>query len=189
MKFSIKNYINEHSKILSQLDQKQLNKIIELIYRSHVKGKKIFTCGNGGSASTASHMITDWNKMTTSATKKKLYGFSLTDNIGIITAYANDTSYENIFKGQLQSIMDKGDLLIAVSGSGNSINVINAVKYANKIGGLTIGIVGYNGGKLKKVAKESIVVPSYDMQICEDIHLVICHMIMKKLGNYKIISK
>ena len=75
MKFSIKNYINEHSKTLSQLDQKQLNKIIELIYRSHVKGKKIFTCGNGGSASTASHMIKEWNKMTTSATKKNYMDF------------------------------------------------------------------------------------------------------------------
>ena len=75
MNFSIKNYINEHSKILSQIDQKQLNKIIELIYKSYAKGKKIFTCGNGGSASTASHMITDWNKMTTSATKKKIIRF------------------------------------------------------------------------------------------------------------------
>ena len=189
MKFTIENYINEHQKILSKINKNQLQKIIDLIYEAHLKGRKIFTCGNGGSASTASHMITDWNKMTTMATQKKFYGFSLTDNVGLITAYANDTNYENVFKGQLESVMDKDDILIAVSGSGNSKNLINAVNFANKIGGFTIGIVGYDGGELKKIAKENVLVPSFDMQICEDIHLIICHMVMKKLTNYEIISK
>ncbi len=188
MDFTIKNYIKEHSNILEKIDLKQLNEVIELIYDAHIKGKKIITCGNGGSASTASHMITDWNKMTMSATKKKFYGFSLTDNIGLITAYANDTNYENVFKGQLESIMDSGDVLVSVSGSGNSKNVINAVNYAKSIGGFTISIVGYDGGELKKISDKNVHVPSFDMQICEDVHLMICHMVMKKLCNYEIIS-
>lgn len=188
MEFNIKNYIDEHNKVLRDIDHDELNFIVELIYNSYLEGKKIFTCGNGGSASTASHMITDWNKMTTSATGKKIYGFSLTDNIGLITAYANDTNYENVFKGQLESVMDKGDLLISISGSGNSKNVINAVNYANEINGETISILGFDGGKIAKISKHSVIVPSYDMQICEDIHLMICHMVMKKLCNYEIIS-
>jgi D-sedoheptulose 7-phosphate isomerase len=188
MKFSIKNYISEHNNILSKINEDGIEKIVDIIYSVHTSGKKIITCGNGGSASTASHMITDWNKMTTMATGKKLYGFSLTDNVGLITAYANDTNYENVFKGQLESIMDKGDCLVAISGSGQSKNVINAVEYANKIGGLTIGILGFNGGELKKIIKNSVVVPSNDMQICEDVHLMICHMVMKKLCNYDIIT-
>ena len=119
----------------------------------------------------------------------KVYGFSLADNIGLITAYANDTNYDNIFKGQLQSVLDQGDLLIAISGSGNSKNVINAVDYANEMNANTIGIVGFDGGELIKKAKFSIHVPSYDMQICEDIHLTICHLIMKKLCSTEIVIK
>lgn len=189
MNFSIKNYISEHNNILAKISEDDIEKIVDIICNVHTNGKKIITCGNGGSASTASHMITDWNKMTTMATRKKLYGFSLTDNIGLITAYANDTNYENVFKGQLESIMDEGDCLVAVSGSGQSKNVVNAVEYANKIGGLTIGILGFDGGVLKKITKNSVTVPSNDMQICEDIHLMICHMVMKKLCKYDIISK
>lgn len=189
MKFTVENYFLEHNNILNKIDIKQLEKIIDLIHQGYLQGKKIFTCGNGGSASTASHMITDWNKMTTMATGKKLYGFSLTDNVGLITAYANDTNYENVFKGQLESIMDEGDFLISVSGSGKSKNVINAVNYAKKIGGFTIGITGFDGGELSKICNETIIVPSYDMQICEDIHLMICHLIMKKLCEYEIVSR
>ena len=188
MKFNIKNYIDEHNKVLKEIDHTKLNFIVDLIFETFVKGKKIFTCGNGGSASTASHMITDWNKMTTAATGKKLYGFSLTDNIGLITAYANDTNYENVFKGQLESIMDDGDVLVSISGSGNSKNVINAVNYANEINGETISILGFDGGKIANISKHSIIVPSFDMQICEDIHLMICHMVMKKLCDYDIIT-
>ena len=188
MKFSIKNYLSEHNKILNKISEDELENVVETIFNVYVNGKKIITCGNGGSASTASHMITDWNKMTTMATGKKLYGFSLTDNVGLITAYANDTNYENVFKGQLESIMDKGDCLVAISGSGKSKNVVNAVNYANEIGGLTVGILGFDGGDLKKITSKSVVVPSNDMQICEDIHLTICHLVMKKLCNYEIIS-
>ncbi len=150
------------------------------------EGKKIITCGNGGSASTASHYITDWNKMVNLATGRRFRGFSLTDNVGLITAYANDTSYDQVFSGQLNAIMDEGDLLVAISGSGNSQNIYNAVEFANSIGAETLAIVGYDGGSVKKIAKHSVLVPSYDMQLCEDIHLMFGHMVMKNLCNYSI---
>ena len=99
-----------------------------MVGEAFVRGSKIITCGNGGSASTASHYITDWTKMINIASNKKFRGFSLVDNIGLITSFGNDLSYDEVFSGQCRSILDEGDLLIAVSGSGNSPNIINALK-------------------------------------------------------------
>ena len=135
------------------MDITKINTALELLKSKYLAGNKIITCGNGGSAYTASHYITDWNKMVNIATGNKFHGISLCDNIGLITAFGNDLSYEEIFSGQLKSIMQPGDLLIAVSGSGNSPNVIKAIEYANSIGGETLAIVGYDGGKAKKMLK------------------------------------
>ena len=184
--FSITAYLDAHEKLSKKLDFASIEKGIQLIDQKFKSGNKIFTCGNGGSASTASHYITDWNKMINIATGKKFRGISLCDNIGVITAYANDLSYEEIFSGQLKALFDPGDLLIAISGSGNSKNVINAVNYANQTGGDTLSIVGYDGGELMKISKNSILVPSFDMQLCEDVHLMIGHMVMKTLCGYSI---
>jgi D-sedoheptulose 7-phosphate isomerase len=151
-----------------------------VIARTYRAGKKIITCGNGGSASTASHYITDWVKMVSLATGERFRGISLCDNIGIITAYGNDLSYADIFVGQLKALMDEGDLVIAISGSGNSPNVLAAVDYANTLGE-TMAVVGYDGGKLMPRCTHSVWVPSYDMQICEDVHLMFGHMVMKAL--------
>ena len=115
------------------------------------------------------------------ATGKKFRGISLCDNIGLITAYGNDISYDEVFAGQLKAIMDEGDLLVAISGSGNSSNILKAVEYANSIGGNTLAIVGYDGGKLKELSKNAVWVESFDMQLCEDVHLMFGHMVMKTL--------
>jgi len=112
-------------------------------------------------------------------TGRPLNGRSLVDNIGLITAYANDLSYEDIFSEQLKNIMNEGDLVIAISGSGNSENVIRAVEYANANGGHTIGLCGYHGGKLKKIAHHSVWVPIDDMQLSEDIHAIFGHIVMQ----------
>jgi D-sedoheptulose 7-phosphate isomerase len=125
--------------------------------------------------------------MTNLATGNKFRGLSLVDNIGLVTAYANDISYEEIFSGQLSAIMDEGDLVIGISGSGNSKNVINAIHYANSNGGNSLAFVGYDGGELKKISKNSVLVPSFDMQLCEDIHLMLGHIIMKKLCGADVI--
>ena len=181
MNFSVRNYLNAHNNLFEMLDINQIQVGIELIETTYLSGKKIITCGNGGSASTASHYITDWNKMVNLATGNRFRGVSLCDNVGLITAYGNDLSYDEVFAGQLRAILDEGDLLVAISGSGNSENVIKAVEYANNNGASTLGILGYDGGKLVSIVQNLVHVPSFDMQLCEDIHLMFGHMVMKAL--------
>ena len=179
--FSIANYMAAHARLADQSDAASFAAGIELVREKFEAGRKIVTCGNGGSAYTASHYITDWNKMVNLATGKKFRGISLCDNIGLVTAFANDLSYEDVFAGQLRTMLDPGDLLIAVSGSGNSPNVLRAVEYANSIDATTLGIVGYDGGRLKELVQTCVLVPSFDMQLCEDVHLMFGHMVMKSL--------
>jgi D-sedoheptulose 7-phosphate isomerase len=186
--FTVGNYLNAHTQLAKTLNHDEINFGINLIKEKFLSGKQIFTCGNGGSASTASHYITDWNKMIRLATGKKFKGISLCDNLGLITAYANDFSYAEIFSGQLKGLMESGDLLIAISGSGNSQNVLQAVECAHQIGGETLAVVGYDGGKLKQVAQNSVLVKSFDMQLCEDVHLMFGHMVMKSLCNSYIVN-
>ena len=177
--FSTRNYIYEHQKVLERLNENSLQAAINMVGRAFKAGKKIVTCGNGGSASTASHYITDWAKMINLATNEKFRGVSLVDNVGLITAYGNDLSYEEVFSGQCKALLDEGDLLIAVSGSGNSPNILSALRQADEMGAHTLGILGYDGGEAAKIAHHSFVVPSFDMQVCEDIHLMFGHMVMK----------
>jgi D-sedoheptulose 7-phosphate isomerase len=186
MNFSVENYILSLNSVLAKVDKEQIKKAISLVKDSFSKEKKIITCGNGGSAYNASHYITDWNKMTNITKKKNFFGFSLCDNVGLITAYSNDIGYDHIFKGQLECILQEDDLLICISGSGNSKNVLNAAEYANSKGATTLAIVGYDGGELINKCKHSVHVPSFDMQICEDVHLIIGHMITKELADFKI---
>jgi D-sedoheptulose 7-phosphate isomerase len=186
IEFTVSHYLDAHQRLGELLDIQAIERAINLIKTTSESGKKVITCGNGGSAATASHYITDWNKMVNMSTGNKFRGFSLCDNIGIISAFGNDCSYDDIFSGQLKSIMDEGDLLIAISGSGNSPNVLKAVEYANLTGAQTLAIIGYDGGKLKPLAKHYIHVPSFDMQLCEDIHLMFGHMVMKALCGYSI---
>ena len=179
--FSISEYLAAHALLAQQLDLAGFQAGIDLIHSKFESGHKIITCGNGGSAHTASHYITDWAKMTNLATGRKFRGFSLCDNIGLVTAYANDVAYDEVFVGQLRAILDPGDLLVAVSGSGNSPNVVKAVEYANSTGADTLAVVGYDGGRLKQAAKKSVWVGSFDMQLCEDVHMMFGHMVMKTL--------
>lgn len=180
-RFTISNYLRAHAALAQKCDIAAFQGGVDLVESKFRAGKKIFTCGNGGSASTASHYITDWAKMVNLATGEKFRGFSLCDNIGMITAFANDISYDEVFSGQLRAVMDEGDLLVAVSGSGNSPNVLRAVEYANSIGADTLAVVGYDGGKLMPLCKQAVWVPSFDMQMCEDVHLMFGHMVMKTL--------
>jgi D-sedoheptulose 7-phosphate isomerase len=186
--FTINSYFNAHQDIFEKFNIDEIDGAIQIIQKTFESNKKIITCGNGGSASTASHYITDWNKMVNLATGKKFRGISLCDNVGLITAYGNDLSYEDVFSGQLDAIMDEGDLLVAISGSGNSPNVIKAVTKAKSLGGQVLGVVGYDGGLLKPLCDYFVWVKSFDMQLCEDIHLMFGHMVMKTLCNSKIKS-
>jgi len=184
--FTVSNYLAAHASLANQINTTAFQKGIDLINDAFQKGKKIITCGNGGSASTASHYITDWNKMVNLATGKKFRGVSLCDNIGLITAYGNDLSYDDVFSGQIDALMDEGDLLVAISGSGNSGNVIKAVQAAKRAGGRTLAVVGYDGGKLLPLCDHAVWVESFDMQLCEDVHLMFGHMVMKTLCSSSI---
>ena len=186
--FTIQTYLDLHAELARKLDLDAFQKGVDMVVEAFAGDHKVFTCGNGGSASTASHYITDWAKMGNLATGRRYRGFSLCDNVGLITAYANDISYDEIFAGQLKALMDEGDLVIAISGSGNSPNVLRAVEYAKSIGGQTLGIIGYDGGKLMPLCDHSVLVPSFDMQMCEDVHLMFCHMVMKTLCSTPIVK-
>ena len=154
---------------------------VALVRQAWERGAQIITLGNGGSSFTALHFITDWGKMVHLATGKALRGRSLVDNMGLIMAYGNDLSFADIFAEQLKNVMHPGDLVIAISGSGNSENVIRAVDYANAHGGITLGLSGYSGGRLKQKAHHNIWVNVHDMQLCEDVHAIFGHIVMQSL--------
>ncbi|MBT9164878.1 MAG: Phosphoheptose isomerase 1 [candidate division WS2 bacterium] len=154
---------------------------MKLLFDTYEKGDYVFTMGNGGSGPTASHFTCDMNKSVCCGLQKRFRVICLNDNIPIMLAYANDSSYEDIFIEQLKNFLKPRDVVIGFSGSGNSKNVIKAINYANEIGATTMGFTGFDGGQLTKIAKISVVVPVNDMQKVEDIHLILTHMIMQIL--------
>ena len=184
--FETGEYFKEITNVFSALDMSEIDQAISRIIKTQQSGNTIFTCGNGGSAYAASHYITDWNKMYSLKTGQNFKGISLCDNIGSITAYANDINYNDIFSGQLRSLGTSGDLLIVISGSGNSKNLIEALKTAKENSIQTMAFVGYDGGQCKSLSENVVHVPSFDMQFCEDIHLMLGHIIMKKICGYEI---
>ena len=188
MKFTIENYIKQHNLTIENFDYQEIENAINLIKETAEKGKRIAVCGNGGSAVAASHYITDWNKMVYSHTSLKFNGICLLDNVGLITAYSNDLSYNEVFSEQVKNLLEEGDLLITLSGSGNSENVIKATEVANGMKINTLAICGYDGGQLKQVSRNSVWIRSNDMQLCEDAQTVFGHMVMKSLCKEKIFA-
>jgi len=177
----IGDYLNAVSGLLANLPKDDIEKALDLVRDAYDKGKQVFIMGNGGSASTASHLACDLQKGLGGMSEKKFKVMALCDSIPVMTAWANDTDYSNIFTQQLATWVNRGDLVIAFSGSGNSPNVINAVELANKKGAVTIGFSGFEGGKLDKIAQHGVVVRSDNMQHIEDVHVVMAHMIFRIL--------
>lgn len=177
------NYVEKLKIVLDSLDITEIENAIDLISSKWKEGKQIITLGNGGSSMTALHFITDWNKSIFLSSGIPFRGRTLVDNMGIIMAYGNDLSFNDVFSEQLKNVLQPGDLVIAISGSGNSENVIRAVEYANNNRGITLGLSGFSGGKLKNLAHHSIWVNVNDMQLSEDVHSIIGHMVMQKLCN------
>lgn len=175
----LKDYLLELTDIINMIDAKEFESLVGELASAHEKQSNIFICGNGGSAATASHFACDINKGVSFGKEKRFRVICLNDSIPTIMAYSNDVSYDSIFVEQLKNFMNAGDLLIGISGSGNSGNVLNAVRYANESGGKTFGICGYGGGRLKDTAQKSLVVKSNDMQKVEDAHLIILHCVMQ----------
>ncbi len=175
------HYLSRLKAVCDAVDAASFDAAVALVARAHADGRQIITLGNGGSALTALHFVTDWNKSIYLATKRALRGRSLVDNVGLTFAYANDISFADVFSEQLKNIMEKGDLVIAISGSGNSENVVRAVQYANDHGGVTLGLCGYGGGKLKAMAQHVVWAKVDDMQLSEDIHSIFGHIVMQSL--------
>jgi D-sedoheptulose 7-phosphate isomerase len=170
-------YVSELEKALDSLPKKKLGEIVEILKKARDSGKQVFVFGNGGSAATASHLANDLAKGTIQEGRKRFRVTCLSDNIPLMLAWANDTSFENVFVEQLKNLLNPGDVVIGISGSGNSLNVLKTIEYANENGAVTIGLSGMGGGKLKKLAKHSLVVESNHMGKVEDIHLILAHLI------------
>ncbi len=177
-KQQIKNYIEMEKEVLSNLSLESINKVINILEDARLKGRRIFICGNGGSASTASHFECDFNKGISYDQQVKYDLECLSDNVPMMMAIANDISYDDIFVVPLRNKLKCGDVVIGISGSGNSENVVRAITYGNEIGAETIALVGYDGGRLKNIARYYIHVNIDNMQIVEDVHLVLNHLMM-----------
>lgn len=178
-KKAMEAYIEKEIVVLKKLDLDELNLAMEAITDAFHRDAKIYTMGNGGSAATASHMVCDFNKGVSSVVGKKFRLQCLNDNVPSVMAIANDMSYDEVFSYQLQGVLEPGDLLVAISGSGNSKNIIKAVEYAKTTGCKVVGITGYSGGKLMQMADYKMHVAVDDMQIVEDIHMIFDHMMMR----------
>lgn len=177
--FTIPVYFNQLRATLGRLSVEQIDAVVSSLLTAYDNGKTIFLFGNGGSAALASHMACDLGKGTASVGNARLRVIALTDNVELITAWANDTSYANIFAEQLANLIMPGDLALAISGSGNSPNILAGLHLARQKGAVTAGISGFAGGKLKALCDVCIVVPSDDMQIIEDAHSSIAHAIFR----------
>ncbi len=173
----IETYLSEVGATLGKLPVDMAAQVVELIETARANGKRVFTFGNGGSAATASHFASDLSKGAISQGKPRIGAFALTDNVPLLSAWANDTAYESIFAEQLENLVETGDVAIGISGSGNSQNVLNGVKVAKSKGASTIGFIGFDGGKLKSLVDLAIIVPNHNMEQVEDIHLLLAHII------------
>lgn len=174
----IRRYIEHERATLALLDVEEINNALNLLLETMENGATVYCFGNGGSSSTASHFQNDFNKGVSEHTEKKFNFLCLNDNVATVMAVANDIGFEEVFRFQLQGHLKPGDVILAISGSGNSKNVINAVEYAKARGNRVIGLTGYNGGKLKALADVNLHVPINSMQVTEDIHMVFDHLMM-----------
>ena len=164
-----------------------MERIVPVLLRARTEDRTIFFLGNGGSASTASHFVTDIAKVAGGTEPRgpghRFRCVALNDNVPGLTAWANDTDYSRIFAGPLRALAEKGDVVVAISGSGNSPNVLEAARVAREMGLTTIGFTGIGGGKLKDLVDVPVVVPSNSMQHTEDVHLILCHLLTAYLRD------
>jgi len=180
-KSEIENYISKEIEVLKALDISSINSVMTAIVDAYNTGSYIYIFGNGGSAATASHFYNDFNKGLSERLEKKFNFVCLNDNVPTVMAIANDSGYEHIFEHQLIGKLKQNDLVIGISGSGNSDNVLRAIEYSKTQGVKTIGITGYDGGRLAKMVDISFNVPVDDMQITEDAHMILDHLMMSVL--------
>jgi D-sedoheptulose 7-phosphate isomerase len=183
LKEDILNYYEREIQTIKAMDFEAIETAVQAIIEAYEREATIYVFGNGGSAATASHFVCDFNKGISENLEKKFNLICLNDNLPTLMAIANDISYEDVFSFQLLNKLKPTDLIIAVSGSGNSKNVIKAVEYAKEVGCKIVGLTGYSGGKLKMLSDYSMHVPVNDMQITEDVHMSFDHMMYRVLTD------
>jgi D-sedoheptulose 7-phosphate isomerase len=170
-------YFQGVSGVLRQLPFDVIDRMTDVLWNAYERGRAVYVFGNGGSAALASHSACDFGKGTATNGRRRFRVISLTDNVPLITAWANDALYEDIFAEQLQPLVEKGDVALAISGSGNSPNVLKALAVARQAGAFRIGLTGFRGGKMRPLCDLCVIVPSDSMQVIEDLHVSVTHAV------------
>lgn len=174
----IKDYIKNEIDVLNSLDIDAINEVMNVLEETRINGNTVYIFGNGGSSATASHYQNDFNKGISEHIDPKYNFLCLNDNVATIMAVANDIGFDEVFRFQLKGHIKPGDVVFAISGSGNSNNVINAAKYAKEQGNKVIGVTGYDGGKLDEISDYHLRADIDSMQVTEDIHMIFDHLMM-----------
>jgi len=180
---AMRAYLDELRAVLGRLDCDVIGQVVEALLDAYGSACKIFILGNGGSAATASHFACDLGKGVSGLPGRRFKALALTDNVPLLTAWANDTTYEGVFAEQLDNLVQARDVVVAISGSGNSPNVLRAMELARERGATTIGFTGFKGGLLKDLCDICVVVPSDKMDHIEDTHHALQHLICRSLRD------
>lgn len=177
-----KEYLGQLKQMMELFPHEQFEQMVDCLLAACAEGRRIFIMGNGGSAMTASHFACDLNKGCSPGLGRRFKAICLNDSIPTLLAYANDLSYEQVFVEQLKNFHVPGDVVMGISASGNSANVLRAIEYANGHKGITIGWCGFDGGALGPIVKIPLVIRAQDMQKIEDLHMIIAHMAMQRIN-------
>jgi D-sedoheptulose 7-phosphate isomerase len=185
---SCRFYFQSLSETIARIPHAQIDAVADVLVRAYERQRTVFLFGNGGSAALASHFACDLAKGTIHGSAKRFKAHALTDNIPLMTAWANDSDYENIFSEQLANFVARGDVAFAISGSGNSPNVLKALKTARQAGAVTIGLTGFAGGQMRPLCDAAVIIPSDNMQLIEDLHVCVTHSLFTcirfRIGSY-----
>ena len=182
------SYFQRYSSIFGKLPYEVIDAVTDVFWDAYQRDQVLFVFGNGGSAALASHSACDFGKGTVVNGNRRFRVLSLTDNVPLMTAWANDQRYEDIFAEQLRTFVRSGDVVFAISGSGNSANVLNGLQVARDSGAQTVGLTGFKGGKMKVLCDQCVVIPSDNMQLIEDFHIAVTHSIFTTLKK-RIVSE
>ncbi len=180
----IRTYLDQVGDLVLRIPPEEIERVTSILIRAYEEGRRVFVFGNGGGSATSAHFVCDLAKGTAAAGGRRFKAMSLATNVPLLTAWANDTDYTNTFGEQLRNFVEPGDVVIGLSGSGMSLNVINAFRLANEAGAVTVLFSGFDGGEAAKVAREAIVVPSNDMQQIEDVHLILTHIVFRCIRDH-----
>jgi D-sedoheptulose 7-phosphate isomerase len=181
---NVKEYFDELEAMLDEISASHLQKVFSILEQAYCNDRRVFVMGNGGSAATASHLALDLAKNTISGGCRRLRVLSLTDHVPLITAWSNDYAYEHIFAEQLANLVEPGDVVIGISASGNSMNVVNACRLAKQEDATTIGLLGAKGGKMKEIVDAYILAPGQNIEQEEDAHMILAHVITRHMRSF-----